>query len=435
MGSGDRIFNRKFFGSMGGFGFIKLYGLLTSVSLLLSVSPIFSGEAFPDGQGIEEELDLRRSTLETLRREKTRNLVEYEPSVLERALLFVEKKQVMEYLRAGYHGFHPRFGGLTTGSGFALGPLYRHDLFENKSSFIASAAWSFKKYQQYELMMRTRTDRSSPITFVVHSRYRNFPEEDFYGIGPGSSVGDETDYLFEESIVRIGVDVNHGMGLRYSAFSGYRRSRSGGSSTGDETPPVEGFWTGVSGFSSSVEHWLAQFEFGLDRRDSRGNPRSGVSILFDHGFFVDRNDRLGFRRTGVEFQGYLPFFHKHRVVAIRMSGASTDGSRSQDVPFYDMPYVGGHSSLRGYEEYRFRDRKSVLVNLEYRFEAFIGLDVALFGDAGQVGREWSDFRLSEFKGSYGGGFRFNTARSVFLRIDIGHSVEGTRFFYKFENVF
>jgi outer membrane protein assembly factor BamA len=410
-------------------------GLLTGVSLFLSVSQISALGTTNSGQSIEEGLERRRSTLEALRIEKTKNLVEYEPSVLERAFLFVEQKRVMEYLRAGYHGFYPKFGGLTTGSGFALGPLYYNRFFGNRSTFVASAAWSFKKYQQYEISLRTRSSRSSPVTFVLHSRYRNFPEEDFFGVGAGSSVGDETDYRFEESLVRFGVDIHHNLGLRGSVYSGYRRSRADGSSMREGTPEEELFWGGVPGISRGVDYWLTEFEFGLDRLDSRGNPRSGVSILFDHSLFVDREDRLSFQRTGVEFQGYLPFFHKHRVLALRMSGVTTDDAGSQGVPFYDLPFVGGHSSLRGYEEYRFRDRKAVLINLEYRFEAFIGLDIALFGDTGQVGREWSDFRLSEFKSSYGGGFRFNTARSVFLRIDIGHSVEGTRFFFKFGNVF
>jgi len=91
--------------------------------------------------------------------------------------------------------------------------------------------------------------------------------------------------------------------------------------------------------------------------------------------------------------------------------------------------------LRGYSEYRFQDGKMILVNLEYRFEIFIGCDAALFGDLGQVGKYWENFRLSEFKYSYGGGFRFNTAQSVFLRLDLGYGKEGARMLMKFGNVF
>lgn len=412
------FFNRKMTGAVLGL-------------ILLSV-PLSAREMSGDPPG--EVIRLRESTLEDLRREKAKNLVEYEPSALEKGFLFIEQKRVMEYLRAGYHGFHPKFGGLTTGSGFALGPLYLRN-FSDKATLIASAAWSFKNYQQYEAMLRIKPHRTGPVAFVIHSRYRSFPQEDFFGIGLRSSAGSEEDYHLEETRARFGIELHSGIGLGGGVFTGYRRSRADVDHSPEESVFDDVNRPGISGLNGSIDYWLTEFEFGLDRRDSPGNPRSGISIVFDHDLFVDLEDRFGFRRSEVEFQGYLPFFHKHRVLALRMIGASTDDANSQGVPFYDLPFVGGHNTLRGYEEYRFRDRKAVLLNLEYRFEAFIGLDVALFGDAGQVGRAWSDFRLSEFKTSYGGGFRFNTARSVFLRFDIGHSVEGTRFFFKFGNVF
>jgi outer membrane protein assembly factor BamA len=105
------------------------------------------------------------------------------------------------------------------------------------------------------------------------------------------------------------------------------------------------------------------------------------------------------------------------------------------VPFQYLPYAGGSNTIRGFREFRFRGGKLMLANVEYRFEAFIGLDMALFGDLGQVARTWDSFRTSDFRWSYGGGLRFNTAQSVFLRFDIGHSEEGTRVYLKFSNVF
>ena len=123
------------------------------------------------------------------------------------------------------------------------------------------------------------------------------------------------------------------------------------------------------------------------------------------------------------------------MIALRLLAASAEGIDGGVPPFQLLPYTGGGQSLRGFREYRFRDSKTLLANLEYRFEAFIGLDIALFGDFGQVGLDWEDFRLSDFRYSYGGGFRFNTAQSVFMRMDIGHGKEGTRFYWKFDNVF
>ena len=64
-----------------------------------------------------------------------------------------------------------------------------------------------------------------------------------------------------------------------------------------------------------------------------------------------------------------------------------------------------------------------------------GLDMALFGDAGNVFSDVDAVKLDKLKTSYGIGFRFNTGKSVFLRMDIAHSHEGLHTFLKFNHVF
>ena len=108
---------------------------------------------------------------------------------------------------------------------------------------------------------------------------------------------------------------------------------------------------------------------------------------------------------------------------------------SEAIPFYMLPTLGGSEDLRGFADFRFRDRNLVVVNAEYRWEAFSGLDVALFADAGQVAAKVSDIRLRDMKTAAGFGFRFNTAKKVFYRVDVGFSREGTRVYMKFGNVF
>ena len=70
------------------------------------------------------------------------------------------------------------------------------------------------------------------------------------------------------------------------------------------------------------------------------------------------------------------------------SGASlastSDQATGQQVPFYLMPTLGGNDSLRGFRDYRFRGPHALLLQGEYRFEIWSGLDGALFYDAGKV---------------------------------------------------
>ena len=123
------------------------------------------------------------------------------------------------------------------------------------------------------------------------------------------------------------------------------------------------------------------------------------------------------------------------MIAVRGKLELTDANSDQQVPFFLMPTVGGSEDLRGYREFRFRDKDSLVFNLEYRWEAFSGLDLALFGDAGNVFPKAGDIKLDKLKTSYGFGFRFNTERSVFWRIDVGFSPDGVRPFVKFNHVF
>jgi hypothetical protein len=53
-----------------------------------------------------------------------------------------------------------------------------------------------------------------------------------------------------------------------------------------------------------------------------------------------------------------------------------------------------------------------------------------------VRQDWQNIDLQELKTSYGVGFRFNTFKSVFMRLDIGAGGgEGTQIFFKFGPAF
>jgi hypothetical protein len=77
----------------------------------------------------------------------------------------------------------------------------------------------------------------------------------------------------------------------------------------------------------------------------------------------------------------------------------------------------------------------MVLNAEYRYEVFSGLDMAVFGDAGKVFRSKRDWNFSDLEASYGIGMRFNARNAVFLRIDAGFSHEGFQVWIKFNNVF
>jgi outer membrane protein assembly factor BamA len=171
----------------------------------------------------------------------------------------------------------------------------------------------------------------------------------------------------------------------------------------------------------------------LDTRDQRGNPRSGTYVSLLGARYGDLDD-LGydFARLGGEVQHYVPIFDKKRVIAVRAAFNHYEPRGGSTVPFYYMLPLGGTDSIRGFTDFRFRDLNAVLFNGEYRWEAFSGMDMALFYDVGTVARRWSDLGSDGWKRSWGLGLRFNTYRAIFMRTELAFgSGEGTRFFVAF----
>ena len=183
-------------------------------------------------------------------------------------------------------------------------------------------------------------------------------------------------------------------------------------------------------------YYHADAFFRIDYRDEPLNAHSGGLFELTYRYYDDRKLNLySFRRLDADLQQFFPFLKKKRVIAFRARTSLADTSTGQSIPFYMMYAESGAAALRGYREFRFRDRNFIVMNLEYRWEAFSGLDMAIFGDVGKVASRRSDIDLKDLESDVGFGFRFNTIKSVFLRIDIGFSQEGTRVFFKFAPAF
>ena len=67
------------------------------------------------------------------------------------------------------------------------------------------------------------------------------------------------------------------------------------------------------------------------------------------------------------------------------------------MPYFLLPSLGSGSTLRGYSSWRFRDRHSLLVSGEWRWiPNRMGLDMALFYDAGMVANRLEAIAIGEF---------------------------------------
>ena len=383
------------------------------------------------------EADSRAELLAKMREQKAQALQPYEPKGIEKALLYIEDNRIIERLTIA-DGWYPRIGGLTTGGGFAGGAGYRKHLFNDQLFVNASAAISTKAYKEVVAEASYPRLWNDRLELGTNFRWRDFPQEDFFGIGPDSRVETRTNYAFESTDINGRIALKPLSWLRIGSEIGLIAPTIE-PGTDPRMPSTELMFTDLQapGLLEQPTFLYKNMFVEVDYRDQPGNARSGGLWRARYGAWNDRNmNRFDFGRFDAEAAHFIPIFDKKRVFALRAVISYVNNDPGSRVPFYFLPYVGGSESVRSYREFRFRDENAVFFNLEYRWEAFSGMDMALFFDAGEVREDWQDIDLQELRTGYGIGFRFNTFRSVFMRLDIGAGGgEGTRIFFKFGPAF
>ncbi|MEO5896178.1 MAG: BamA/TamA family outer membrane protein [Vicinamibacterales bacterium] len=383
--------------------------------------------------------ETRAEAIEKQRSEKATQLKTYEPTRLEKTLLYVEESNPLTRL-APYNGFYIQYGytGKPIGSGSGLGAGWRHNLFNRDARIVFEAGQSMRSYQM------VRADFSLPrlldekLELGIEGRYDYQPQEDYFGPGLSSSVDDRSNFLYKAPGVQGRAMfaprrwINTGIRLGWLDVSIDRGKDK-------RFPSVHDLFaeTDAPGLLDQPAFLYNDLFATIDTRDQPGNARAGgyYGVLWRH-YNDSDSSRYTFASTEIDLQQFLPIFDKKRVVALRVRLTATRADDGQEVPFYLQPTLGGSDSLRSTGDYRLRDRNVLSSNIEYRWEAFSGLDMALFSDFGTVASRFRDLELSNLRKAYGLGFRFNTYKAVFLRIDIaGGGSEGLHLFTRFSKVF
>ena len=384
------------------------------------------------------QVDSRAAEIEAARREKAQHLEPDKVSQGEHALREFKERHILERISAGIAGFRVKLGGVATGGGFALGPEYlRQDLANGNLMFRAAAQTSLKAYQRYDLQFSAPHLADQKLFFDFFSVHHNYPGINYYGPGPDSKKDSRSDFRLEDTAIDATFGVQPFRGLKFGTSGGYLFVNVGPGTDRRFVSSEQVFTPAQApGIDQQADFLRYGFFAQVDYRDNPGGARSGGNYLVAFDSFSDRTLNLyDFRRLNVEVQQFIPFFNRRRVIALRGKSTLTYKRAGQTVPFYLQPVLGGSDDLRGFRSYRFYDDNMIVVNGEYRWEVFSGLDMALFADGGKVFPSKSQWNLHHLEGSAGFGFRFNVRNNVFLRIDVGFGEEGPQVWFKFGNVF
>jgi hypothetical protein len=376
----------------------------------------------------------RAEALRLARDAKQKGVSPYTPNALERALRVAEERVFPLNAR---DGIHIKLGSLTTGSGFAYGGGYRNrQLFDHEGAFTVWAAGSLKKYWAVEGRLDFPDLAGGKFLVGTYARRHSYPQEAFFGVGPDARRGDHTTFSLENTLVGGTVGVRPARVLKFSGGVEYSAPRIG-EGAGRNVSSISGLFSPASapGLAGTHDYVRTSAAVELDYRQPK-NARRGGWYRAELSNFHEGSGSHGFRRADIDLRQYASVLAERRVFAVRLFMSTSDAGAGESVPFYLMPSLGGHDSLRGFRDYRFRGPHAILTQSEYRFEIWSGLDGALFYDAGKVALQRRDLDFKGLQDAYGFGFRFNTDNGVILRIDAGFgSSDGKHLYIVFGDVF
>jgi len=373
------------------------------------------------------EAETRQDVIERGQADKADDLHPYVQSRGEEVMGRVQDFLVNQRIR-----WYPFLQNAYSGGGLALGAGYRQFV-SAYSTVDVRGSYSIQDFKLAEVEFRSPRLFHRRAALSVVGGWRDAPAVGFYALGDDPSAGAHLSYGFEEAygsalltvwptrrllMVRGGAelakwDLKSGSGVFPSVDTRY-------------TPDT------LAALGQATTYVHTQATVGLDYRrafdwlPSPGYARRGGFYGVTAHDYADHDSRFGFRQLTYDAVQHVPILRETWVASLRGRVESSWGKSDQEVPFYLLPSLGGHSSLRGYPSWRFRGRNSLLLQGEWRFIANRGFETAVFYDAGKVAERTSDLDLKDLHTDYGFGARFHALHATFLRVEVAHGSEGYR---------
>ena len=345
---------------------------------------------------------------------------------------WANRTQIVDRLNGDIDGWYPRLGGMTRGGGFAIGPGYRMHVGDVLVDL--SAGISIKSYKSADVKVRWLNAFDERVELWTNYRFEDFPQEDFFGMGPDSSLDTRTSYDFDSSKVSVLGLVKPLRWLHLGTELGYL-SPEIGPGTDRNYPSTETVFSDFEapGLLAQPNFLHTTFFADIDYRDQRGRPRSGGFYHAAFGIWDDRTlQQFDFRRFDTNLSQWVPLdANKAHVIMGRLGASYVNNETSERVPFYFLPYVGGVDTVRGFREFRFKDENALWMTAEYAWTPMKYFSLAAFIDAGKVSADWQDINGADMKTGYGFGIRAHTNKQTFARLDFGTGGgEGWQMFLK-----
>jgi outer membrane protein assembly factor BamA len=337
----------------------------------------------------------------------------------------------------GVNGPQLVVGGMRSGQGFSAGLGYRRsDLWQERLGYRATARGTLQYGYMFDFGLDFQGLRTERASLQWYTKFEHSPHIDYYGFGNQSSQDHRTSYRYDDFTTDVSAAYKPGRWLRLGATGGYLHPHTGPGS--EDLPPIDEHFPADSlpGFEEDTHYTRIGLFAYIDSRDSPTGPRSGHLYGARYREYWDVGRRtFAFRQSEFEFQQYVPYFNRSRVIAVRAAAVLSYPKGDNDVPLYLQPTLGGNDDLRGFGAYRFRDVHSFLLSAEHRWHVSSLLDMAAFVDGGKVVPLKRDVNPESLHYSGGVGFRMRLGAAVVMRIDAAGSTEGFRLAWTFSDIY
>ena len=225
-------------------------------------------------------------------------------------------------------------------------------------------------------------------------------------IGGTTDEKDESNYTHRELGGFADIYWNAATNIRFTIGSRIRHVElsDGANELRDVLPSTIRTFAGQSGIGGATV-FGERFSVILDRRNQEFNTTSGtyarLMVEIDHGVGdAQPEPPSSYGRISFETRHYRSTDDQRVTLLLRNSWTFTTGA--DDIPFFELPTLGGSNNLRAFDNGRFYGRHSVFGSAELRFQAMhiemmgfpMDLEIAPFVDFGQV------FQSSDFEGDF-----------------------------------
>ena len=335
------------------------------------------------------------------------------PSQPNRAERIIERLEDWGLFAGAPRGLYPWVGSVYPGSGFTLGLGLRRT-FADDGAVNTFGAYSASGSTRAEAQLLLPTFARQRARVTLSGQYIDAAEVKFYGIGNESAKENLTYFGYTPKRAGAQLDVaaarklSVGGGVSYLAVDTFDLDRV------------------------SIDYLNTTARAAFDWRQRPGYSGSGGTYRVQFDDYQQRADsRRSFRSVEAEVLQLVPIVRANWVIAVRGLATLTDIDSGAAVPFFMLPSLGGGSTLRGYPDFRFRDRHRMLMSAELRWTPARFLDMAIFYDTGKVASTRRDLNVEDLNESYGIGARIVSVKGYVLRMEVAHSREhAARFLFK-----